>query len=247
MARAAPQPEPPACSRARGAVGLVISDGEGDGPGPAGWEETERLARRAVSGDRGAMERLLRQDYPRLLRVCLRVLHDEHDAEDAVQEALVSIASKIRTFDGRSRYSTWSYRVAANAALDELRRRGRRRAVRSLPDLGGYAATGPSAHAAGDAAASGPTGAATHDVVEHGVVQSETVQWALSQLPKEQRDALVLRHFLDLGYSEIASIQQVPIGTVRSRIARGRMALAGLLGTAEAGQPSKLGHMGDKR
>lgn len=108
-------------------------------------------------------------------------------------------------FDGRSRFSTWAYRVATNACLDELRRRKRRPEPTELPEV--------AAPEGGDA-----------------VGDRLDVDAALAQLPVEYRTAVVLRDLCDLDYAEIAAVTGAPIGTVRSRIARGRSALAGLLG-----------------
>jgi RNA polymerase sigma-70 factor (ECF subfamily) len=179
--------------------------------------EREDLARRAGEGDRVAMESLLRADYGRILSICRRLLRGEQDAEDAAQNALLSIATNITSFDRKSRYTTWSYRVALNAALDEWRRRQRR----PLGLLSGNEPTGTVQPAA-----------------DAEVADRAAIEWALSKLPVEQRNALLLRHYLDLGYAEIAAVERVPIGTVRSRIARGRLALADLLGTAGAAPSS---------
>lgn len=133
---------------------------------------------------------------------------NDADAADASQEALMAVVRGLPRFDGRSQFSTWVYRVATNACLDELRRRGRR-PVPGLPDL-----DVPSV--GGDPAAA--------------VTARLTVDGALASLPDEFRIAVVLRDVCDLDYAEIAEVLGVPPGTVRSRIARGRMALARTLG-----------------
>ncbi|MHB8245414.1 MAG: RNA polymerase sigma factor [Acidimicrobiales bacterium] len=200
-------------------VGCCIVEDERAKEEQGGGPELEALARAASAGNREALEALLELDYSRLHRVCWRVLRDDESALDATQEAVISIARHIRGFDGRSKYSTWSYRIAANAALDEVRRAGRRPIValvteRQSPEL---------PHSASP---------------EAEVVSKLTIASALDQLPVEQRDALRLRHLLGLEYSEIASILRVPVGTVRSRISRGRVALARLL--SEDGEDDDL-------
>lgn len=158
---------------------------------------------------------------------------DDADAQDALQEALVAIARGLRRFDGRSAFSTWSYRVATNACLDELRRRRRR----PVPD--GLGATddggGHHAHDAGrldplDRTAPPVVGAATgHDPVD-AVAQRLEIDAALDRLAPDFRAAVVLRDVCDLDYAEIARVLDLPAGTVRSRIARGRAQLSDLLG-----------------
>jgi RNA polymerase sigma-70 factor (ECF subfamily) len=167
------------------------------------------LVTSARSGDRTALEALLRRHHDRLYALCRRLTGDDADAADACQEALVAIVRGLSRFDGRSSFSTWAYRVATNAALDELRRR-RRRPEPGLPEE--------------DRAE--PSSAA--DSSER-IVTKITVDEALGSLPAEFRAAVVLRDLCDLSYDEIADVLDIPPGTVRSRIARGRAALGELL------------------
>ena len=86
----------------------------------------ERLVTRAVDGDRRALELLLDRHADRIHAVCRRIVAHPEDALDATQEAMIAVARGIARFDGRAAFSTWCYRVATNAALDELRRKRRR-------------------------------------------------------------------------------------------------------------------------
>jgi RNA polymerase sigma-70 factor, ECF subfamily len=178
-----------------------------------GGEATdEALAAAANSGDRGALEALLGRHFDRIHGICRRVTGHPEDALDATQEALIAVTRGLHRYDGRSLFTTWLYRVATNAALDELRRRKRRPEPAELIDdrpLG-----------------SGPGAAPAVAPVESAVVARLDVDAALSALSPEFRAAVVLRDLCDLDYSEIADVLDVPIGTVRSRIARGRAAIA---------------------
>jgi len=147
--------------------------------------------------------------------VCRRLSGNDADALDATQEALISIARGLGRFDGRSTFSTWSYRVATNACLDELRRR-RRRPTPGLPD-------DLSAHPA-----PGADRGAGVDRID-GLADRLAIDDALSRVPDEFRVPVVLRDLCDLDYATIAEVLDIPPGTVRSRIARGRAQLAGLL------------------
>jgi RNA polymerase sigma-70 factor (ECF subfamily) len=80
------------------------------------------LAERAAGGDKNAMDDLLRLVHPRVLRICRSVLPYSADAEDAAQEALLNIATKIHTYSGRSSFSTWVHSVAANSARSTYRK-----------------------------------------------------------------------------------------------------------------------------
>ena len=169
------------------------------------------LALAARAGDRTALERLLHAHADRMHAVCRRILGNPDDALDATQEAMIAVARGITRFDGSARISTWIYRVTTNAALDELRRRKRR----PLPAEAQITAD--------------PTGDAT------GAVDARLdIDAALASLPDDFRVAVVLRDLCDLDYAESAEALNVPIGTVRSRIARGRAALEAWFGEPDA-------------
>ncbi len=185
----------------------------------------------AQAGDRDALETLLRRHHDRLWALCRRLTGNHADAEDALQDALIAIARGIRRYDGRAAFTTWSYRVATNACLDELRRR-RRRPVPDLPETlgGGTSPDGP-----GGAVTPSPAPAAVEAVVDRLDIDA-----ALALLPQDFRAAVVLRDLCDLDYAEIGRVLGIPPGTVRSRIARGRSQLADLLGnpTEQQNRPS---------
>ncbi|MGH9268304.1 MAG: RNA polymerase sigma factor [Acidimicrobiales bacterium] len=179
------------------------------------------LVAAARAGDHRALDQLLRRHVDRVHAVCLRITGDPADAADATQEALIAAARGLARFDGRSRFSTWIYRVATNASLDELRRR--RRHAR------------PWAPAGDDGARPEPADPAP--AVDATVAGHLDVTAALAGIPADFRAAVVLRDLCDLDYSEIAAVLGVPIGTVRSRIARGRAAVARQIGPGPAGNP----------
>jgi RNA polymerase sigma-70 factor, ECF subfamily len=164
--------------------------------------------RAAQDGERAALDTLLRRHYDRLYALCRRMTGDDADAADACQEALMAIVRGLPGFDGRSAFGTWAYRVTTNACLDELRRR-RRRPEPGLPE--------------GAAEVASPL-----DQVEASTVRVD-LDKALQSLPADYRAAVVLRDLCGLSYDEIAQALDIPPGTVRSRIARGRSALVPLL------------------
>jgi len=167
------------------------------------------------------------------------VVGSDADAQDALQEALIAVARGIRRFDGRSAFTTWSYRVATNACLDELRRRRRR----PVPDALGASPGDHDGPGGGDAPFGRvdpldrldghPVGGRRADAGDGGVgavADRLEIDAALSRLPDDFRVAVVLRDLCDLDYAEIARVLDIPPGTVRSRIARGRGLLCDLLG-----------------
>jgi RNA polymerase sigma-70 factor, ECF subfamily len=185
------------------------------------------------------------------------MLGHDADALDATQDALLAAVRGIARFDGRSAFGTWLYRIATNACIDELRRRRRRPVLGRGRDVAELARTADRsdgsrrrrdtepritlrAAASAPTAPSAPTAASTSvgtpalapsspsDTAERVVARID-VDRALDALPVEFRSAVVLRDLCDLPYDEIAVILSIPVGTVRSRIARGRAALADLL------------------
>lgn len=142
--------------------------------------------------------------------VCHRIVLNPSDADDATQIALMSIVRALPSFDRRSKFSTWAYRIATNAALDEIRRIRRR----PFPTQDTVVYDTPS-----------------RDATEAVDAQLD-VSEALAQLSEEYRTVIVLRHVVDMEYDEIAIALDVPIGTVRSRLARGRSQLAEILGNS---------------
>ncbi len=166
------------------------------------------LVDKARAGDRRALDDLLRGQYDRIFGVCRRITGSEADAADAAQEAMMSIVKYLDRYDGTAAFSTWVYRIATNASLDELRRRGRRPLpVEEITER-----------------ASSSSGDAPSHIADRLAVDA-----ALAKLPVEYRVAVTLRDLCDLDYAEIAIVLGIPIGTVRSRIARARLALGPLL------------------
>lgn len=162
--------------------------------------DEQALARAAAAGDRAALDVLLERHHDRIYLICRKVLRDPDDAADARQEAMLAIARKIGTYEGRTDFGGWVYRVATNAAID-LHRRAYRRED----------ATDRFSHIR------------SPDSTTSIIVRTKVdVDLALDALPEEYREAVVLRDIGDLEYSEIAEVLGVPVGTVRSRIARGR-------------------------
>jgi RNA polymerase sigma-70 factor (ECF subfamily) len=160
------------------------------------------LVAAAQAGDRGALDALLRRHYDRIHAVCSRIAGSTRDGDDAAQEAMISIVRGLPRFDGRAQFSTWVYRIATNAALDELRRRRRRPVVAAVDDEG---------------RAAGVEDPLAERTVEASVDRL-SIDAALADLPEDFRIAVVLRDVGDLDYAEIAETLGVPVGTVQSRL-----------------------------
>ena len=179
----------------------------GGGHGHEGGASDETLLARHLGGDRGAFTELLTRHERRVYGICLRMLGEPEDAADATQAAFLAVLRRAGSFRGSAAFSTWLYRVAMNAAIDQARRRGRSRSVPLGELIEEHTSTG--ARDPGDA-----------------VAASITVQGALARIPEEFRAAVVLCDLCQLPYAEAAEILEVAVGTVKSRVFRGRAALA---------------------
>ncbi|MDH5371765.1 MAG: sigma-70 family RNA polymerase sigma factor [Acidimicrobiia bacterium] len=167
------------------------------------------LIQRFVGGDRSAFDVLVRAHEDRVFSICLRVMANREAALDATQETFLTLYRKADRFTGTASFSTWLYRVAVNTCYDLLRKEKRRKAD-PLPEH----------HDPADAtAADGFT----------SVELRPDLNRALSLLPDEFRAAVILSDLEDLPIAEIAEVLDIPAGTAKSRIFRGRRLLAQIL------------------
>ncbi len=187
----------------KGSLPQVISD---DG-GPT----LEELAARAAAGDRDALEELLAQIQPRVRRICGRMLIYPEDAEEATQDALLLVATKIGGFAGRSKFTTWLHAVASNSARSTYRTLKRRAAERLTDEL-------PAA----------PDPRTTSVIAGSRLDLLDALEILGADRP-ELVEPLVLRDVQQLDYLEIARLLDVPLGTVKSRIHTARHAVRPLL------------------
>jgi RNA polymerase sigma-70 factor (ECF subfamily) len=177
----------------------------------------EELIRRIGAGDDEAFARLVDRHEGRTYNVCLRLTGNPDDAADAMQDTFLTVYRKLDRFHGDSRFSTWLYRVTVNACYDLLRKRRR----------------APMLHVVGDDEEPRPEpGPPTPDPADE-IAGTADVAAALARIPEEFRAVLVLADVQDLAYEEISRILEVPVGTVKSRVHRGRVALAKALGLNE--------------
>lgn len=171
------------------------------------------LVTRWKAGDESAFESLIRRHEGRVFGLLMRMLGNREDAEDVAQETFISLHRHGHRFRHDARFSTFVYRVAANAALNRRRTLGRKNArIRKLQTR----------QAAGDDL---PTTPRDPESATFGVEVQVRVQDALLQLPPDLRAATVLYDIEGLSYREIAAVLEIPEGTVKSRIHRARSAL----------------------
>ena len=179
------------------------------------------LATRAAGGDVEAFTKLVRAHSSLVYRVALRMLGEE-GAQDASQEVWIRVWRNIRGFRAESAFSTWLYRITINTCLSARQREARRGEREYSGDEMPYLPE-PSG---GDA---DPEAAALSSE------RRDEIQAALSHVRSEHRAALVLRHMEGLSYREIAQVLEVPDGTAKGWVSRGRAAML----IALAQQPSQ--------
>lgn len=168
-----------------------------------------------LKGDQNAFAEIVELFQDKLYRICYRMLGNQHEAEDIAQEAFVRAFINIHTFDTNRKFSTWLYRIGTNLCIDRIRKK--------KPDY--YL----------DAEVAGTEGlnmysqiASRDELPEQEVLKMEMqdrVQYEISRLPDKYRAVIVLKYMEDLPLQEISEILEMPLGTVKTRIHRGREAL----------------------
>ncbi|HKV13203.1 MAG TPA: sigma-70 family RNA polymerase sigma factor [Thermoanaerobaculia bacterium] len=174
----------------------------------------EDLVAAVLEGDRERFGDLVDRYQARLVNYLFRLLRNADDAHDLAQEVLVKVYQVLDRYDPQYKFSTWLFRVAQNAAIDQIRRR--RLKVVSLRQEDDE---GESRDWELPAPERGPYGELRNQ--ERG----DAIQEAIESLPWEYRELILLRHFGELPYEEIARMKQMPLGTVKNKLFRGRQML----------------------
>ena len=178
--------------------------------------QTEReLVSRARAGDTAAFEQLMLDSQDRVYTLCLRMTGNREDALDLAQETFLNAWRGLSSFQGNSSFSTWVYRLASNACIDFLRKRKRRQ-------------QGESPHSLDEEGAPLPEPADPRGSPEEELERRElrrAVERGLQALPDHHRQVLVMRELSGMSYQEIGAVLDLDLGTVKSRIARARLAL----------------------
>ena len=172
----------------------------------------EQIVAEVISGQGAEFEVLVRRHQGPVYNFLLRMLHDPEEALDMTQEVFLKVFCSLERFDPRFRFTTWMYRIASNAAIDQIRKR-RPGTLTSLD-----APITEDSDFVREVAGHGPT---PDQMLEARETQDQ-LEDALKNLPLEYRQVLLLRHQGERRYDEIAKITGLPIGTVKNRIFRAR-------------------------
>lgn len=177
------------------------------------------LIDQALTGDRSAFTELVRLHQDRLFASMLHVTGSPDEAEDAVQDAFIRAFLKLHTFQRNSQFFTWLYRIAFNSTLSRRRRKRPNISLDQFREVSGV-----------EFAGSTPT---VDDQMLRGE-EVELVRDALQMVSDPHREVLVLREMQDHSYEDIASILEISIGTVRSRLSRARASLKTAIETIQS-------------
>ena len=178
----------------------------------------QRLIALASRGDVDAFAKLVREHSDLVEATAIRIL-GKNDAQDASQEVWVRVWRDIRSFRGESSFSTWLYRITVNTCLS-ARKKELRRTTREYGDEISYLAESLG-------------GEADPEAVALNAERREEIEAALVLVRAEHRAALVLRHMEGLSYAEIAEVLEIPSGTAKGWVSRGRAAMLVALAAAE--------------
>ncbi|WP_064091704.1 RNA polymerase sigma factor SigW [Rossellomorea aquimaris] len=175
----------------------------------------KKRIKQVLKGDQNAFAELVELYKDKVFQICFRMIGNRHEAEDISQEAFIRAYINIETFNQNRKFSTWLFRIATNLCIDRIRKK--------KPDY--YL----------DAEVAGTEGLTMYsqvaadvqlpeDEVENLELQ-ETIQTEISKLPEKYRSVIVLKYIEELPLQEISEILDLPLGTVKTRVHRGREAL----------------------
>ena len=181
--------------------------------------DEKKLIKQSISGDVESFEQLIRQYQRMAYNVAYRMMGNEEDAKDMTQEALVKVFKKLKSFRMDASFSTWLYRIVMNTCKDEMRKKK----MSTISIDQSIETEDSQVYFELEEKGLGP---------EEKLLQKETqnlVHSALQEIPEDNRMVLILRDIKNLTYDEISEVLDIPKGTVKSRINRGRLALKDVL------------------
>jgi len=182
--------------------------------------DTEKIwLKKSQEGDVDSFEKLIAKHQQKVYNIAYRMMGNEEDAKDAAQEALIKIYKNIGRFRGDSGFTTWVYRIAVNACKDELRKK--KHNVISL-DKETETEEGSFKHEFAD------QNLKPDELLEQAEL-NEIIQSSIQVLPEQNRVAIILRDIQGFSYEDISKVLDCPVGTVKSRINRGRKLLKDIL------------------
>jgi RNA polymerase sigma factor (sigma-70 family) len=186
-----------------------------------------KLIEKVQSGDKAAFKLFFEKHHRNIYRLCYHMLHDSQEAEDMTQEVFLKVFLKIKRFRGESRVSTWLYRIAVNLCLNHLRRKNTTRflSLDFLLEKGKQPAQEPEKE---------PPARLTQEE------EKTIIGKAVDSLPKNQRTAIILNHYMDFSYEEISETMGRSTASVRSLLFRAKQSLQKKLKNPRLFQPPRV-------
>ncbi|MEM9291454.1 MAG: sigma-70 family RNA polymerase sigma factor [Acidobacteriota bacterium] len=175
----------------------------------------EDIVAAVLAGREDSFSELVQRYQGRLVNYLYRMLRNVDEAHDLTQDVFFKVYQALDSFNPRYRFSTWLFRIAQNAAIDHMRKRRLKVVSLQRPDPEG----GADQEWEMPSSDRGPYGDLRN--LERG----DAIQQAIDQLPWEYRELILLRHYGELSYDEIATAKEMPLGTVKNKLFRGRQML----------------------
>lgn len=178
----------------------------------------EVLVAAAVDGDERAFEQLVERYQARLVNFLYRKVGNRESAHDLAQEVFIKVYGALDRFDPRYKFSTWMFRIGQNAAIDSLRRRRVKLVQPVWEDDSGeerdreFESEGPDPYD-----------------TSRNLERNRAIRRAIANLPDEYRELIEMRHYAEMSYAEIAELTELPLGTVKNKLFRGRNLLKDVL------------------
>ncbi|MGB3366667.1 MAG: sigma-70 family RNA polymerase sigma factor [Acidaminobacteraceae bacterium] len=178
----------------------------------------KKLIQNATNGDLKSFEELIKTYQLYAYNISLKMMGNEEDAKDTAQDALIKVYKNLKSFKGDSTFSTWLYRIVMNTCKDELRRRKNLISIDEKMEV-----------------EDGEIGLQLESTSYNPVTEyersdiKEKMQIALSKLPDNNKSVIILRDIHGYSYEEISKIEDIAIGTIKSRINRGRKLLKDII------------------
>jgi RNA polymerase sigma-70 factor, ECF subfamily len=195
----------------RGAVQLSSGTDTGD---------DRALVARVLSGDSDGFSQLVRRYERRVVNYVYRITHRYEEAHDLTQEIFMKVYLALDRYDPKFQFSTWLFRIAQNTAIDAVRKKH----VTEVPMTRTVEGEDEQEREYVDDDAISP-----HRAL-HNKEMVEAIDRAIEQLPDDYRELIQLRHFAELSYDEIATMKELPLGTVKNKLFRARNLLKDELG-----------------
>jgi RNA polymerase sigma-70 factor (ECF subfamily) len=182
---------------------------------PASQTPDEELVARVLAGEQRCFGLLVERYQDRLVSFLYRMVRDVDTAHDLAQEVFLRVYQALDRFDPQFRFSTWAFRVAHNLGIDELRRRKVRWVPLQRQDSEEDSVWEREL----------PSGSPSPYQDLRNEQRGAAIQGAIDALPGDYRELIVLRHYAELSYEEIAQLKRMPLGTVKNKLFRGRQML----------------------